>query len=52
MLVRVEAVRPASSGVVRVHSPLGTVEVLWQGAAEAVGREHHVKWTASSFADS
>ncbi|GLX19731.1 hypothetical protein [Streptomyces lavendulae] len=46
MLVRVEAaVRPASSGAVRVHSTLGTVAVLWQGDPEAVGREHHVEWT-------
>ncbi|MFD0358167.1 hypothetical protein ACFVHW_31200 [Streptomyces sp. NPDC127110] len=45
MLVRVEEAQPASSGVVRVHSSLGTVAVLWRGAAEVVGREHHVEWT-------
>lgn len=30
---------------VRVHSAVGTVVVLWQGAPEPVGREHHVEWT-------
>ncbi|MGE7386968.1 hypothetical protein ACQKM2_15960 [Streptomyces sp. NPDC004126] len=45
MLVRIEAVPPAASKIVRVHSTLGGVAVLWQGAPEAVGREHHVEWT-------
>jgi len=30
---------------VRVHSAVGTAVALWQGAPEAVGREHHVEWT-------
>ncbi|MEU8431596.1 hypothetical protein AB0F18_01570 [Streptomyces sp. NPDC029216] len=47
MLVNVEAAQPAQSGplAVRVHSMLGTVVALWQGAPGAVGREHHVEWT-------
>ncbi|MFB6627121.1 hypothetical protein ACFCWD_23435 [Streptomyces sp. NPDC056374] len=47
MLVKVEAAQPAPSMpmAVRVHSPVGTVVVLWQGAPDAVGREHHVEWT-------
>ncbi|MFD8019687.1 hypothetical protein ACFV6G_04585 [Streptomyces lavendulae] len=47
MLVEVEEVQPTQSGpmAVRVHSALGTVVVLWRGAPEAVGREHHVEWT-------
>ncbi|OAL16014.1 hypothetical protein A4V12_06490 [Streptomyces noursei] len=49
MLVRVETVQPARSGpiFVRVHSAVGTAVVLWQGAPQAVGREHHVEWTAN-----
>lgn len=47
MLVKVEAVQPAPSRpmTVRVHSAVGTAVVLWQGALEAVGREHYVEWT-------
>ncbi|MFC9341753.1 hypothetical protein ACFT0G_20500 [Streptomyces sp. NPDC057020] len=47
VLVKVEAAQPAPSKpmAVRVHSPVGTVVVLWQGAPDAVGREHHVEWT-------
>jgi hypothetical protein len=26
---------------------VGTAVVLWQGAPQAVGREHHVEWTAN-----
>ncbi|WP_332759163.1 hypothetical protein [Streptomyces sp. MT206] len=28
-----------------MQSAVGTAVVLWQGAPEAVGREHHVEWT-------
>lgn len=47
MLVKVEAVQsaPLRPLPVRVHSAVGTVVVLWQGVAEAVGREHRVEWT-------
>ncbi|MFF3554214.1 hypothetical protein ACFYXL_12450 [Streptomyces tsukubensis] len=47
MLVKVEAVPPARSGpvFVRVHSAVGTAVVVWQGAPQAVGREHYVEWT-------
>ncbi|MFD7490996.1 hypothetical protein ACFV8T_00995 [Streptomyces sp. NPDC059832] len=47
MLVRTEAVRQAPSGpaTVRVRSAVGTAVVLWHGAPEEVGHEHHVEWT-------
>ncbi|MFD7974332.1 hypothetical protein [Streptomyces sp. NPDC059071] len=47
MLVKVEAVQRAQQGAmfVRVHSAVGTAEVLWQGTPQAVGRDHHVEWT-------
>ncbi|TJZ44686.1 hypothetical protein FCH28_30430 [Streptomyces piniterrae] len=47
MLVKVEAVQPAPSKpiTVRVQSAVGSAVVLWQGALEAVGREHYVEWT-------
>ncbi|MFF4948732.1 hypothetical protein [Streptomyces chattanoogensis] len=48
VLVKVEAVQPATPSMpvaVRVHSAVGTAVVLWQGALEAVGREHYVEWT-------
>ncbi|WKX74059.1 hypothetical protein [Streptomyces sp. XD-27] len=47
MLVNIEAVQQDPSGptTVRVHSAVGTAVVLWQGAPEAAGHEHHVEWT-------
>ncbi|MFJ9455481.1 hypothetical protein ACIRST_10415 [Kitasatospora sp. NPDC101447] len=43
----VEAVpsAPAEPMFVRVRSAVGSAVVIWRGAAEAVGREHHVEWT-------
>ncbi|MFB7209729.1 hypothetical protein [Streptomyces sp. NPDC056255] len=47
MLVRKEAVRqvPSKPARVRVRCAVGTAVVLWHGAPEDVGREHHVEWT-------
>ncbi|MFB7448215.1 hypothetical protein [Streptomyces sp. NPDC056194] len=47
VLVRTEAVQAARPGpvLVRVHSAVGTAVVLWRGAPQAVGRDHHVEWT-------
>ncbi|MFK0257066.1 hypothetical protein [Streptomyces sp. NPDC090445] len=39
---------PARPMTVRVHSAVGTAVVLWQGASEAVAREHHVEWTVDT----
>jgi hypothetical protein len=53
VLVRVEAVQPVPSKPmsVRVRSAVGTAVVFWQGAPEAVGREHHVEWTVDEGID-
>ncbi|MEV7193656.1 hypothetical protein AB0N81_17890 [Streptomyces sp. NPDC093510] len=52
VLVEVEALPvPSKPTSVRVRSAVGTAVVLWQGAPEAVGREHHVEWTVDQGID-
>ncbi|WP_405987743.1 hypothetical protein [Streptomyces sp. NBC_00872] len=47
VLVQVEAAPRTSTGSVRVcvRSDVGTAVVLWAGASEEAGGEHHVEWS-------
>ncbi|WP_405987724.1 hypothetical protein [Streptomyces sp. NBC_00872] len=47
VLVQVEAAPRTSTGSARVcvRSDVGTAVVLWAGASEEAGGEHHVEWS-------